>query len=67
MTHNPFEDLRGPKKDDVKGEEIEGSFSCQEMVCEEVVHKAKYLVEDSLLTWKCSEGHTSVVKGFSLA
>lgn len=66
MTHNPFEDLRGPKKE-VKGETIEGSFSCQEMVCEEVVHEAKYIVEDSLLTWKCSEGHISTVKGFSLA
>lgn len=67
MTHNPFEDLRGPKRENVEGEKIEGSFSCQALGCEEVVHEAKYLVEDSLLTWACPCGEICTIKGFNIA
>ena len=43
---------------------VDGSFDCQ--VCDEYVDRAYYDREHSFLIWKCSEGHLSKLKEFSL-
>lgn len=60
---NKFDEMLGKgKQGTTKGQEIEGSFSCQK--CDRLVEIAT--LSDEVLTWKCSEGHTSKIKGFEL-
>jgi len=39
-----------------------GAFDCQ--TCGECVTEAHYNAPERLLTWKCSKGHTSLIKDF---
>lgn len=54
---NPYEML-GKKQ--IDWEDCEGDFGCQH--CPTVVHEAKYYEAETLLTWKCPNGHVSKAK-----
>jgi len=46
---------------------INGSFLCQDPLCDEEVDEADYFVVDSLLIWKCNNNHSSFIEGFRLS
>lgn len=64
--HNPFEDLGRPRVENPRGEEVEGTFGCQEFGCYENVTVARYLPEVSVLTWECPAGHINKIEGFDI-
>ncbi len=63
---NPFEEIMQPRLDNPRGEEVEGSFSCQEAGCYGCAHEARYLHEVKILTWECPDGHINKIEGFKL-
>lgn len=57
---NPLEEfLNRDKPVIISGEEVGGSFVCQE--CEEVSVKAVLNYEENILQWVCSKDHVSQV------
>ena len=63
---NPYKNLGKPRAESIIWEEVGGAFSCQERECWAVATVAKYSDENSLLTWKCPEGHISKIEGFHI-
>lgn len=63
--HSPFEHMV-PVENASKFEIINGAFDCSEMTCEHTMYEAKYSESDSLLTWKCPDGHVSSIEGYSI-
>lgn len=61
---SPFLELRHEPLDNPQGEEVEGSFACQE--CHKTVGTARYLEEVKILTWLCPAGHTNKIEGFHI-
>ena len=59
--NNPFEYMLGDPLENPGGEEVGGSFACQEDDCYNVVTTAIYLDEPGLLTWKCQDEHISKI------
>lgn len=63
---NPFEQLGEPRLENPRGEEVGGSFSCQERDCYSVTTSARYIEEAEILTWICSNEHTNKIEGFNI-
>lgn len=63
---NPFEDLRLPTEEELQIEDVQGSFACQDDYCRNVAYKARYVARDSILTWRCLDGHISKIEGFNI-
>lgn len=62
---NPFVEM-ADRHVELDWEEVEGSFACQERGCFKVSGKARYLEEEKLLTWKCSDEHINKIEGFHI-
>jgi hypothetical protein len=43
---------------------VEGDFQCQ--TCGIYVEAAVYIPQESLLTWRCPDGHKSFIEKFSI-
>jgi hypothetical protein len=63
---NPFKELKTPRLENPKGEEVSGTFFCQERGCYQVTKTARYLEEVQILTWKCNNEHTNKIEGFKI-
>jgi len=63
---SPFLELQREPLENPQGEEVEGSFSCQERGCNSTVSNARYLEEVQILTWECAEGHINRIEGFHI-
>lgn len=63
---NPFEQLGQPRITSPEGEEVSGSFSCQEVGCYNVETSARYIEEAKVLTWICKDEHISKIKDFDI-
>ena len=61
---SPFDDLGKPRVENPEGEEVGGTFFCQERGCYEVVRIARYIGEAQVLTWKCKNDHISKMEDF---
>ena len=61
---DPFDDLAKPRVENPQGEEIDGTFFCQERGCYGAATTGRYIKEASLLTWKCENGHISKMEDF---
>lgn len=63
---NPYADL-GRAPEDVRGEEVSGTFDCQTNGCYSYAKEARYLAKDKILTWICKESqHISKIEDFHL-
>jgi hypothetical protein len=56
---SPFDDLGKTREPEPQGEEVGGTFSCQEDNCLHIVRTARYLTAHKLVTWQCPDGHLS--------
>jgi hypothetical protein len=63
---NLFNSLGDKKQRFPKGEEVEGTFSCQKRGCYERATVATYFDKEKLITWKCPEGHINSIEDFRL-
>ena len=49
-----------------KGNEVSGTFFCQEQGCDSATNEARYLPELKVLTWKPDCGHIGTIEGYTL-
>lgn len=50
--------------DKIPFDTVHGTFGCQ--VCDEYAEEAQYFYTDSVLKWKCPNGHVSFAENFNL-
>lgn len=64
--NNPYVKMQTPTIANPQGEEVSGTFFCQEKGCDGVAIEARYIPEVKVLTWKPNCEHVGVIEGYVL-